>query len=826
MKLPLSWLAEFIDFPKNITAEIIGEAFVKVGFEVESIENPAAALKGPIRVGKVLEIEELEGLKKPIRYVALDCGEKSTRYVICGARNFQVGDLVVVAIPGAILPGDFKISARETYGRTSNGMICSARELGLGEDHSGIIVLEKSSAKVGADAIEVMGMNDPVIDISVNPDRGYAMSIRGAARELAMSLGRPFIDINSKKLVSDLEKKKKRGKAIPALIADPTGADAIYLRTFRHFNSEAKTPSYMARRLNQCGMRPISLAVDITNYVMLELGQPLHAFDGDLIKGTLHVQRAGKFSSLTTLDNQKRKLNKEDLLIADDVKPLALAGTMGGLDSEVTSKTTLIALEAAHFDSVAIAQNSRRHILSSEASRRFERGVDPLLAEISSARAALLLIELGGAEYLGTSAKVRKSAPTKLTFDPNAISALIGTRYSIAEVERAIKAIGATVKKSGKKWTLIAPSWRKDILHVADVAEEVARYFGYDRIPSTLPHVPVSAARRTGLNPLQQRRRLFSQKLAHLGLVEVHNYPFVSAQQMELFAFTGDRAKTFEIANPMSEEFPYLRTHLTPGLVSAAARNLARGERSVALFESGLVFRNISKLSPSKGVPTVKKPSAALIKKIYESVPQQSLHIAGVIAGEWERSGWWGKGRKNDWSDVVEIVRALLEEISDEIEIRNVELAPWHPGRCAEFLVAGKPVAHAGELHPRITNSLSLPERTSAFAVVLDGIPFASPVRAQPVSTLPAAIQDISLFVPVSISSAEIESALREGAGPLLESIELFDRFQREGEQNISLAYTMTFRAKDRTLTSEEVSELREKAGQTAARKCGAEVRR
>lgn len=825
MKLPLSWLKEFLTLPKTMTTSQIADAFIKVGFEVESIDNPATEIKGPLKVGKVLSIEELTGLKKPIRFVGLDCGEKKERFVICGARNFEIGDLVVVAIPGAVLPGGFAISTRETYGRISDGMICSARELGLGDDHSGIIVLKSKKAKVGANAIDVLEIDDPIFDIAVNPDRGYAMSIRGSARELAMSLNIPFRDIESKKILAALEKQKKRGKVIPVAITDPSGADGIYLRTLRNVATTNQTPEWMSRRLVQCGMRPISLAVDITNYVMLELGQPLHAFDADLIAGTLRVQRAGRFNSLTTLDNQKRTLAKDDLLIADDKKPLALAGTMGGLESEVTDKTVSIALEAAHFDSVSIARNSRRHILSSEASRRFERGVDPTLAEISSARAALLLIELGGAHYVGTSSKRSSTQARPFNFDPAAIPALLGTAYSVLEIEKALKAIGATVKKSGKKLTLVAPSWRRDLNHVADLAEEVARFYGYDRIPSTLPRVPITAQARTGLTPMQQRRRLLANKLAQRGLVEVHNYPFVSAHQMELFAFTGDRAKTFEIANPMSEEFPFLRTHLTPGLVTAAARNLARGEKSVAIFESGLVFRNTEKLNSATDLPVAKRPTSAQIKRIYESVPKQALHIAGVIAGQMENSGWWGSGRRVEWSDAIDLVREMLEEFVDGISIRGVELAPWHPGRCAEFIVNGKPVAHAGELHPRITSALSLPERTIAFVLIIDAIPVATPVVARPVSAMPPAIQDISLYIPENVTAAEVESALTEGAGPLLESISLFDRFQKPGDTSISLAFTMTFRALDRTLTNEEVSQLRERAGAAAVKKYGATIR-
>ena len=826
MKLPLSWLSEFVSLPKSITVEEIAEAFVKVGFEVEGIDNPAANVKGPLLVGKVLEIEELTGLKKPIRFVTLDCGEKKTRQVICGARNFEIGDHVVVAIPGAVLPGNFAISSRETYGRMSNGMICSARELGLGDDHSGIIVLNQVKAKIGTDAMEALGMNDPIIDIAVNPDRGYAMSIRGAARELALSLGKPFKDIESKKIIASLEKRKKKGKLVPAQIADPTGADAIYLRTLRDFNPEAKSPEFISQRLTKAGMRSISLAVDVTNYVMLELGQPLHAFDADLIDGALRVQRAGKFTSLTTLDNQKRKLNKDDLLIADAKKPLALAGTMGGLDSEVTAKTVSIALEAAHFNPVSVARNSRRHILSSEASRRFERGVDPLLAEVASARAAALLIEFGGATYVGTSSKVVKPKVKTLTFDPGAISTLIGETYSSIEIDKALRAIGGKISKSGKKWVLTPPTWRTDLTHVADLAEEVARYYGYDRIPSTLPRIPAPHISRSGLTYLQKRRRALSLKLAHLGLVEVHNYPFVSAQQMSLFGFTGDRAKTFEIANPMSEEFPYLRTHLTPGLISAAARNLSRGEKSVALFESGLVFRDAEKLTAAGDIPTSKKPTPAQMKKIYESVPKQALHIGGVIAGEIELSGWWGRGRKVEWSDAVDITRELVEECGSSFTIKNVELAPWHPGRCAEFVVDGRPVAHAGELHPRITSALGLPERTVAFVLIVDALPLAPQTSARSVVSLPAAIQDISLFVPKSVTAGEVEAALREGAGELLESITLFDRFEPEGDENISLAFTMVFRSSNRTLTSEEVSTLRDQAGAVAAKRCGATVRR
>jgi phenylalanyl-tRNA synthetase beta chain len=275
----------------------------------------------------------------------------------------------------------------------------------------------------------------------------------------------------------------------------------------------------------------------------------------------------------------------------------------------------------------------------------------------------------------------------------------------------------------------------------------------------------------------------------------------------------------------MSEEMPFLRTHLTPGLLATAARNLARGEKSIALFETGLVFRNTEKLTPAGDIPTAKKPTAAQVKKIYESVPKQAIHIAGVIAGDFEQAGWWGSGRSAEWTDALNVVSELISSTGNKFTVHNVELAPWHPGRCAEFQVNGKAVAHAGEIHPRIVSELALPPRTVAFALVMDAIPFTEPVKAVPVVTMPAAIQDISLFVPQEVSAEQVKDALVQGAGELLESIQLFDRYQKPGEKQVSLAFTMVFRASDRTLTSDEVSALRTAAGEQAVKSCKAVLR-
>ncbi len=819
MKIPLSWIREFSPIPQDISLEDLENAFVNVGFEVEGIDLQGRDLTGPLVVARVESIEELTGNKKAIRYVGLDCGEGSTRFVICGATNFVVGDLVVAALPGAVLPGDFAISARETYGKTSNGMICSARELRISEEHSGIIVLPADCAKVGASAIELLEINDVVLDVAVNPDRGYALSIRGLARELAASLALKYSDPAQKVKTKEFA---INAKGIQVLVEDESALSIVYIRTISDFSASAVTPLWMSRRIEKCGMRSISLAVDITNYVMLELGQPLHAFDATKIDTSLIIRRAGNTKSFKTLDNQERKLHQEDLVVADKSTVLALAGVMGGATSEVTGKTTQIALEAARFDPITIAKSSRRHKLSSEASRRLERGVDPSLAEISSARAIALMIELGGAKYVGSSSSGEPKYAPIVSFDPNFVSKYLGTEVSLSEVEEKLTIVGCDVaKKSTTNWAVNPPSWRADLLLAPDLVEEVARMIGYERIPSTLP----TGKSGTGLTPMQYRKRSVANFLAGNGFSEVYNYPFVNPDFVSQLGFVGDRARSFRLANPMSEEFPDLRTHLLPGLLLTAVRNQGRGAKDIALFEIGSVFRNTEKLEAQNVVGTDRVPDEATKAKIYKSVPNQPLHVGAVVAGKLGSDGWNGRGQDFTWVEAIGFARAIIEETGNVSTTSSSDFAPWHPGRCAELQVDGRAVAHAGELHPRVIAELGLPERSCAFVVVLSALGFPNTKKLQALITMPAAIQDIALVVDGSVSSSTLEAALRAGAGNLLESITLFDRYDKLGDGKVSLAFTMVFRAPDRTLTAEEVSEYREAAATSASKACGAVVR-
>jgi phenylalanyl-tRNA synthetase beta chain len=818
MKIPLSWLKEYVTLPAKITSDQISQAFVKVGFEIESIEAQGADLKGPLVVGKVLSIEELSEHKKPIRFVGLDVGEKKTRYVICGARNFKVNDLVVVALPGALLPGDFKISARETYGKISDGMICSAKEIGISDEHAGIIVLQEG--KIGQDAIALLDVRDVIFDVSVNPDRGYAMSVRGLARELAGSLQVKYVDPADPKIAKKFGK-NSNPKAVSVKIEDKSGADQIYIRTLDQVNVKKSTPLWMQRRIEKCGMRSISLAVDITNYVMLELGQPLHAFDAQYIMGGLRVVRAGKFTKLTTLDKVDRKLDPDNLLIADAKTPLALAGTMGGLTSEVSNMTTKIALEAAHFDPLSISRNSRSHNLSSEASRRMERNTDPALAEIASARATQLLIDLADAKYVGTSQAGSPIKNRKVKISQTQISKYLGFPYTAKQVKSALLLIGCKVAGSADLLTVEVPTWRPDLINFADFAEEIARLNSYDLIPATLPTGKGGAR----LNDMQYRKRAVAISLANQGFTEVINYPFVSQEMVDLLGFTGDRAKSFKIANPMSEEFPLLRTHLLPGLLTTAVRNIGRGSKNLAIFEIGTIFRNTTPLGKAVNPGISKRPSEKVIKDIYDGVPKQMLFVGAVVTGETVLSDWQGLGSKFNWSDAIAKAQEIIESTGNDYEIFSSDLAPWHPGRCAELRVNGKPVAHAGELHPRVITALNLPERSCAFAVILSELPSAGVTKAPAIWSFPAVVQDVALVVESKISAADLTAAIKQGAGPLLESIVLFDRYDQMAGNKVSLAFTLTFRASDRTLTSDEVALYRDQAIAQAAKSVGAVLR-
>ncbi|MBV9025744.1 MAG: phenylalanine--tRNA ligase subunit beta [Streptomycetaceae bacterium] len=839
MRVPLSWLREYVDLPATETGRDVQAKLVAAGLEVERVEQLGAGLKGPLVVGNVLAIEELTGFKKPIRYCQVDVstanGTGEPQNIVCGATNFRVGDKVVVILPGGVLPGNFEISARKTYGRLSEGMICSARELGMGTDHDGIVVLPPEH-EVGTDAIELLELVDEVLDIAVTPDRGYCLSMRGVARETAIAYGLPLRD----PALLDVPEPNPHGYEVK--ISDPVGCDRFTARTVTDLDLEAHSPIWLQRRLQKAGMRPISLAVDITNYVMLELGQPLHAYDKNRLDGPLGVRRAQPGEKLTTLDGVQRILDSEDLVITDNSGPIGLAGVMGGAHTEIADAvrdeetrelhgTTEVVIEAAHFDPVAVARTGRRHKLISEASKRFERGVDPQAASAAAQRTVDLLVLLaGGTAEAGVTEIVSPSAPRTIAMAADHPDKVAGMEYGRQAVVRHLQQIGCDVYGSDEL-TVTVPSWRPDLAEPNDLAEEVIRLEGYETLPSTLPKIPPGR----GLTETQRLLRRIGRALAGAGYVEAPTYPFLGEAVFDQLGIeTGDpRRRTVTLLNPLSDEEPALRTTLLPGLLGALRRNEGRGSRDLALFETGLVFLPSGE-EPAPPRPGVdRRPLDEEIAALDAALPHQPRHVAVVLAGAREQAGWWGQGRPASWADAVQAARTVACEAGVELTVSSGQYAPWHPGRCAALhvVVDGEQtlIGHAGELHPRVVKALGLPERTAAMELDLELLERArtGALVAPRVSTFPVATQDVALVVDASVPANEVESALREGAGELLESLRLFDIFTGEqiGEGRKSLAYALRFRAADRTLTAEETSAARTAAVAAASLRTGAVLR-
>jgi phenylalanyl-tRNA synthetase beta chain len=833
-----------VDVPENATGADIAASLVRVGLEEEGLHG--GGVTGPLVVGRVLEMTpEPQKNGKTINWCRVDVGENGQRLtdgtpqgIVCGAHNFAVGDLVVVVLPGAVLPGNFEISARKTYGHVSAGMICSAMELGIGTDHDGIIVLtellgdDAKDLKPGEDAIALLGLADEVVEVTVTPDRGYCFSIRGVAREYSHSTGATFRDPAQLPVPAPNDRGYAVRLADEAPLGGRAGCDRYVARVVRGLDMERPSPRWMAKRLTEAGMRPISLAVDVTNYVMLALGQPLHAFDVSTLSGEIVVRRAREAERLTTLDDVDRELDVEDLLITDGGEvPLAIAGVMGGETSEVTARTTDVLIEAAHFDPTSIARSSRRHRLTTEASKRYERGVDPALADAAAQLAVELLVEHGGGVADdGVTDVDRRSARQPVSFDPTLPSTLVGLAYPREEVIEVLREIGCQVDEPQPDGPLTVqpPSWRPDLVNGPDFVEEVARLRGYDQSPSVLPQAPGGR----GLTHGQRVRRIAANTLASIGLVEVLSYPFTSAGVHDQLGLEADdpRRRAVRLANPLSEEAPFLRTSVLSTMLETLRRNVSRGHKDVAICEVGLVTLPEESAGPAPVPAVTARPDDDTLAAIEAAVPPQPRHLAYAMTGERERGGWWGQGRLADWSDAVEVVRSLADALAVEVVVSAADRAPWHPGRCARITLSdGTVVGHAGELHPKVVQAMGLPGRTVAGEIDLDVLTRASEpaVAAGSIWTHPVAHSDVALVVAADVTAGDVEAALRSGAGELLESLSLFDVYvgDQVDEGHKSLAYHLVFRAPDRTLKTQEVNQLRDRAVAAAAAATGAVLR-
>jgi phenylalanyl-tRNA synthetase beta chain len=884
MRLPLSWLLEYaaaeVRADDEAAVQDMAARLTACGLEIESVEHVGHDISG-VLVAEVLDVEELPGFNKPIRYCQVSTGDGQERHVICGASNFATGDRVALAVPGAVLPGGFEIGARKTYGRVSEGMICSAAELALGDDHTGIMVLP-ADAPLGTDFVSYAGLRDVVFDINVTPDKGFALSVRGVARELAISYRVPFTDPADVGLPGDVD--VISADVYAASIADPTACDRFVLREVHGLDPSMPTPFGVKIRLARAGQRSVSLAVDVTNYLMLELGQPLHAFDRARLTGPIVVRRALPEEKLETLDHVVRALDPEDILITDSSGPISLAGTMGGVATEVSADSRDVVIEAAHFSARGIARESRRHRLFSEASARFERGVDPELPLRASARAATMLAALGGGTVVpGCSMAAADIPPVTIAMAANYPDRVAGVVYGLDTVRARLREVGCTViqkpedqvaepdggvvataadtspaglaggqlttgharhdhgrhDRPGLMLLVTPPSWRPDLTDPADLAEEVIRLEGYQ-------NVPVSSVRATagkGLTSRQRLRRTASRALAYGGFVEVMSNPFTSAADFDRLQLPPeDPARlAVRLANPLTEDEPLMRTTLLPGMLRTLTRNAGRGFSDVALYEFGLVFWPRRKAPAAAPILRLDRgPTVHEIAELEAALPDQPLHVGAVLAGQAEPAGWWGQGRQAGWQDAIEAARRVLRASRVAFEVRAARREPWHPGRCAGLFVCSDEghewlAGYAGELHPRVVAAFGLPARTAAMELDMSVIETAAdalgPVQAPELSSYPAAVQDVALSVPQSVPAADVERALAAGAATAgdvqLESLWLFDVYTGDqvGEGRKSLAYTLRFRAPDRTLTAEEASAARDAAVAEAARVTGAVLR-
>ena len=833
MRLPYSWLREVVAAGApgwDVSPFELEQALIRVGHEVEDIIT-LGPVSGPLKIGRVSTIEELTEFKKPIRACTVDVGEGTDRDIVCGATNFAVGDLVAVALPGAVLPGDFQIATRTTYGRTSDGMICSAAELGVGTDHSGILVLPPGTAEPGDDAAAVLGLDDVVFDLAITPDRGYGLSVRGIAREIACAYDLNFVDpAHDPNVAWALP---AEGEALPVTIQPGTGVSRFSLRAVTGIDPKALSPWWLRRRLMLSGIRPISPAVDVTNYVMLELGHPMHAHDSGKIHGGFAVRFAEPGERVVTLDGVDRTLEPGDVLIVDDVAVAAIGGVMGAGTTEIDDNTSDVLLEAAVWDPAAVSRTVRRLHLVSEAGRRYERWVDPAVSVAAINRASTLLAEIAGGT-VGSALTDWRGDPAREDFSPPPVQMpvdlpdrMAGVVYPDGATVRRLTQIGARVtsEPGSAVLTVTPPSWRPDIAAPADLVEEVLRLEGLDAVPSVLPTAPAGR----GLTPGQQRRRAIGKSLALSGYVEVLPTPFLPAGVFDQWGLAADdpRRHTTSVLNPLESDRPHLATTLLPALVEALSRNVSRGFGDVALFSIAQVVQPGTQTRAIGLIPTDRRPTAAEIALLDEALPHQPVHVGVVLAGLREPRGPWGPGRAVEAADAFDAVRVVARAAGVDVELRPAQHLPWHPGRCAEVVIDGRVIGHAGQLHPAVLERCGLPKGTCAAELDIDAIAFGSTLPSPRVSPFPAVFQDVSLVVDAEVAAQGVIDAVRDGAGDLLEDIALFDVYTgpQIGAGRKSLTLALRFRATDRTLTEDEASAARDAGVAAAGQRFGAALR-
>jgi phenylalanyl-tRNA synthetase beta chain len=807
VRVPVSWLSEYVDVPASV--DELADVLTMGGHEVEAVEQPTGGTRG-VRVAEVLGVARIAGSDK-LHLVQVTDGE-ATHEIVCGASNYAPGDKVAAALPGATLRGELEIGRRQLFGHTSNGMLASAKELGVGDDHAGIWVLDHD-APLGADVAEWLDLDEAVLVIEVTPDRGYGLSLHGLARDLAALTGAEL-------RLPGAGTPPAGGDVVPVTITDPDRCRRFDARLIRGVRV-GPSPARLQRRLVAAGIRPVSNVVDATNAALLETGNPIHAYDLALLAGpAIEVRTARSGESLVTLDGVERALDPDDLLICDAGGPVALAGVMGGEATQIGAGTIDVLLEVANFTSRTVLRTARRHQLHTEGSKRWERQVPPEAVPVAAARCAGLIIELaGGAVTGGADHYPTPVERPVIRLRTDRARARLGLDLDAAAQGALLESIACRVAPETADLLVVTPpAYRPDLLAEVDLQEEIVRLHGFDRVPARVP----STGQVGGRSAAHEARRAVRRALAGGGWTEVMPYPFVAETDVDLLGLPpGDRRnRTLALVNPLSKEEAVLRSTLLPGLLRVVRRNVNRQLGDVAVFEVGHVF-----LPPTPDEPAADGGPDGT------TLPAEPQRLGLVATGAFEAGRHDRPARAADLYDLLgacELVREVLGLAA--FEVTATDEAPLHPGRAARLRLDGVDIGVVGELHPRVAGAFEVPARTLVGELRLDPLiaPGIRPRQAVVPSTLPPVAFDVAVVVDESVPAAAVEAAVRAGAGPRLASCALFDEFRgaQLGEGRKSLAYRLRLSDPDTQLRDTDEAAAIDAVARAVAERVGGHLRR
>lgn len=803
MFVSYKWLQDYVDL-SGITPDELAEKITRSGIEVEGVEVPSEGIQNVV-IGHVLSCEKHPEADK-LNICKVDVGEEEPVQIICGAANVGKDQKVAVAKVGAVLPGNFKIKKAKLRGEGSNGMICSLQELGVEgklvpkEFAEGIFNFSKD-AIVGEDALKALALDDSILELGLTPNRADAMSMLGVAYEAGAILDRP---VN----LPDLKYNTHSDEASSAVAVEVEAVDQnpIYLAKVIRNIKIGPSPQWMQSRLIASGIRPHNNVVDITNYVLLEYGQPLHAFDLDKLKtNKIVVRLAYDGEKIETLDDTVRELKPHHLVITNGEEPVAIAGVMGGANSEVTDSTTSVLIESAYFAPSAIRQASKDHGLRSEASSRFEKGVDPNRVAPAAERAAQLLTLYAQGEVLTGTAAYDKmdKAEKQISITLEKINRVLGMSLTTEEVLDLFRRLQIDAEAKQDTIHVSAPTRRGDLLIEEDLIEEAARLYGYDHIPMTLP---VHETNPGGLSPRQSKRRLIRQVLEGAGLMQAVTYSLTNDAKAKEFAL--DVRQPVKLLMPMSEERSNLRLSIIPQLLESVSYNMARQHDSIAYYETGSVF----------------------LSEQDSDLPREDEHLAGAITGLWQFHAWQGEKKAVDFYVLKGILDALWTRlgVEDHIRYEKGQEDQLHPGRTAAIFFKNEKIGFLGQVHPSKEKEMDLKE-TYVFEVKLEPIYNYQPeaLAYKAISRYPSITRDIALVVDRSVLGGDLERIIKEAGGPLLKSVKLFDLYEgdRLEEGMKSLAFSLVYMDPARTLTDEEVAKAHDRVLQAVQDKASAKLR-